>query len=86
MQFVADGCTGGLDGVRTCVGDLLQLHCHTLGSPPTSLSFHLTLSPTLLSFFCSHFHTFSVSLLVRALLYFLDGSPIERVLPQCECG
>lgn len=79
MQVVADGCTGGLDGVRTCVGDLLQLHCHTLGSPPTSLSFHLTLSPTLLFLLFSLSHFLCVA--PRASVAILSGWFADRKSP-----
>lgn len=58
---------------------------YTRGSPSTSRSFHPTISPTPLSFFYSHFHTFSTSLLVQAcLLYFLDGiTHLRRPTTMC---
>lgn len=70
---------------NVCGCHLIQLHCHTRGSPSTSRSFHLTISPTPLSFFYSHFHTFSTSLLVQAcLLYFLDGiTHLRRPTTMC---
>lgn len=78
MQVVADGCTGGLDGVRTCVGDLLQLHCHTLGSPPTSLSFDpLSYASQFLLFSLSHF----LRVAPRASVAILSGWFTDRKSP-----
>lgn len=78
MQVVADGCTGGLDGVRTCVGDLLQLSHSWLPTYISIISFDpLSYASQFLLFSLSHF----LRVAPRASVAILSGWFADRKSP-----
>lgn len=62
---------------------LIQLHCHTWLPIYVSIITSSHLTPTPLSFFHSHVHTFPPSLLSQPCLLMGQCRSVEEALPQC---